>query len=114
MTKPTARDVLAEAYHAPPRSPGGGRVRLADGGRECLDAPRFCPDCGKPIYIRNEPDYDPRSGVSKDHWVWSCPDVSLTVTHRGIVRASQWADSVHPYGEGRPHWHRAAAPEPPL
>ena len=76
-----------------------------------LDAPRYCPDCGEGIWVKNEPEFDPKTGTAKDHWVWSCPEVHLTVTHRGIVRAEQSGDAIHPYGTGRPRWHRAGGSE---
>lgn len=88
-------------------------MSLLDRVRVFFDAPQFCPDCGKPIEVESEPTFDARTGARKDNWVWHCPEVTLTVTHRGIVRAEQRGDSIHPYGSDRPRWASAPLPENP-
>lgn len=87
----------------------GNTLSVYERIRDWLDAPRYCPDCGRVIVVVNMGAYDKKTGAPRDLWVWQCPEVHLTVTHRGITRAEQRGDAIHPYGEGRPRWHRRRA-----
>jgi hypothetical protein len=80
--------------------------------RAAFDAPRFCPDCGQTIRVKAVDTFDPKTGAPVPRWVWSCPDVDLTVTHSGVRRVAQSGYTIHPWGEGRPRWHRLEVDAP--
>jgi hypothetical protein len=75
--------------------------------RDRLDAPRFCPDDGQPIKVRNIPRFDGTTGESKDRFFWMCPEVYLSVGE-GRLHWEQTGYHVHVHGTGRPRWHRLA------
>jgi len=83
-------------------------MNIWDKFKDWLDYPEFCSDCGQHIVVDNRYSFDDKTGKQKENWVWHCPKVDLTVTHRGVVRASQTGDCIHPYGDGRPRWHKEA------
>jgi hypothetical protein len=75
-----------------------------------IDHPRFCKDCGRPIDVVNDPDFDPKTGQPRDRWYWRCPETHVTLFTGGGSRASSTGDFVHQWGRGRPGWHRLEHP----
>lgn len=73
--------------------------------QDWADAPRFCRDCGRPIEVEDLEAFDEKTGETKERWVWHCPEVYAGGSPNQIVW-SQSGDVIHPYGHGRPRWHR--------
>lgn len=84
-------------------------MRLLERIRESLDAPRFCPSCGKAIEVESRPRFHERTGEPRDIWYWHCPDVSVSVDGGAIQWEQRAVHRVDEHGQGRPRWHRLAA-----
>ncbi len=75
-----------------------------------FDAPRFCSVDGQPIKVNEITAFDARTGQPHSTWTWSCPDVYLETEDGSLRHAEQrGSDFIHPFGLGRPRWHRAGS-----
>lgn len=81
---------------------------MLDRLRDWFDAPRFCPDDGKPIEVTNRPRFDAKTGESHESWYWHCPQVWFDHEGGRITWSQHGSHGVHVHGTGRPRWHAKA------
>lgn len=74
------------------------------------DAPRYCPDCGRPIEVEDVGAFDPQTGERLSRWCWHCPGVRATYGSADGWTMRQSGDHIHVYGRGRPRWHAEGDP----